>query len=269
MRYLSNLFIILVSFNGLPTFAAEDIEIGTVRIATGAYPPYYAASLPGGGPVAVNIMRACELANLDCVIEFLPWNRVLLVLEAGEIDMTFAWSITEERLNAYVFSREAVVFGHVSTFFIRSRFPNGIHFAKYQDLVGYTMLGDEGSWYAADFKKIGVDTVWIPIGANRWKMLEAGKGDAFLADTYQALYTLRRWDYGLSGAFKEEVGFTEKSYSDESEFYDRLMFSKANFDGRRQRIRDSMDKALDKLDIMTTVRKILDEQYSRDVLQVQ
>ena len=48
----------------------------------------------------------------------------------------------------------------MSVFFVKSKFPDGIHFTDYKDLVGYTMLGDKTDWYSADFKKFGVDTIW-------------------------------------------------------------------------------------------------------------
>ena len=108
MQYISNLVIFLISLNVLATYASEDIEIGTVKIVTGEYPPYYDASLPDGGPVAMNIMLACKAADLECKIDFLPWNRVNYMLEAGEIDMAFAFAKTEERMEIYVFSKEAV-----------------------------------------------------------------------------------------------------------------------------------------------------------------
>ncbi len=259
---------VLLSLHVLTTHAATDMEIGTVRIATGDYPPYYAASLPDGGPVAANIMIACKEANLDCKTDFLPWNRVVSMLEAGETDMTFAWSNTEQRRVKYVFSAEPVVFGPTVVFFSKRKFPNGIHFAEFKDLVGYTMLGDESSWYAADFKKFGVKTVWMSANANQWRMLELGRGEALIADAYQGLYTLRQ-QKRVSDEFMKHIGFTKQSTFKESEFNGYFMFSKSHFDKRKQRIRDSIDKAVKKLGIAATVSKILDEQYSRDAHQVQ
>jgi polar amino acid transport system substrate-binding protein len=268
MRYISNLVIFLISLNVLATYASEDIEIGTVRIATGSAPPYYDASLPGGGPLTMNIMLACKEANLECEIDFLPWNRAYSMLEAGEIDMAFSFSKNEERLKKFVYSREPVLIGTVSIFFIRSKFPNGIHFTEYEDLVGYTMLGFDPAWYAADFKKIGINTIWLLTNSNKWKMLLYGRGDALLADTYQGLYELRQHEQE-SDAFEGSIGFTVRSYTADSGLFDYIVFSRPHFDKRRQQIRDSLDQAFKKLDVATTVMKALDGQYSGDTHEVQ
>jgi len=183
MRYIINLVIIFISFNVAATYASDDTEIGTVKIVTGDWPPYYGASLPGGGPVAINIMLACKEANLKCELDFLPWNRVYYTLEAGEVDMAFSFAKTEERLVKYVYSQEAIHYFSDSIFFLKSKFPNGIHISEYKDLIGYTMLGDDPAWYAEGFKKAGVNTIWMLTGANKWKMLLLGRGDALISDT--------------------------------------------------------------------------------------
>jgi len=268
MRYISYIFITFISFNVVATYAAEDIEIGTVKIVTGDYPPYYSASLPDGGPVAMKIMLACKETNLKCEIEFLPWNRVYYTLEAGEVDMAFSFAKTEERLVKYVYSQEAISYFSDSIFFLKSKFPNGIHISEYKDLIGLKMLGDDPSWYAEGFKKVGVNTIWMLTGANKWKMLLLGRGDALLADTYQGLYELRQQEQA-SDAYTGRIGFTERSYTGESYLPDYLIFSKPHFDKRRQLIRDTIDQALEKLDTATIVMKALDEEYSGDTHQVQ
>jgi ABC-type amino acid transport substrate-binding protein len=190
-------------------------------------------------------------------------------LENGEADMAFSFAKTEERLKKYVYSRQPL-YSHYSDsiFFLKSKFPNGIHFGEYKDLVGYTMLGDDPSWYAEDFKKLGVDTIWLLTGANKWRMLLLGRADALLSDTYQGLYELREKEQA-SDAFKGRIGFKERTYPAEIKSIDYIIFSKPHFDNRTQLIRDSMDQALEKLDLQAAVTKVLDEQYSSDPHQVQ
>ncbi len=265
--YISKLIILLISCSILVTYASEDVEIGTVKIVTGDYPPYYASSLPGGGPIAIKIMLACKEANLKCKIDYFPWKRALAMIDAGNADLTFTWSITEERTQKYIFSREAVIFSSVAVFFKKSKFPDGIHFTEHKDLVGYTMLGDPTSWYAEDFKKLGVETIWMSGNANIWQMLRFGRAQAILLDTYYGLYTLKKDRHELD-ASAASIGFTKQHYTAESEFHEHLMFSKPHFNKRRQRIKDSLDKALKKLEIMTMVEKMLDEQYSGDAHEV-
>ena len=184
--------------------------------------------------------------------------------------MTFAWSYNEQRTKKYIFSREPVVFGPVGVFFIKSKFPKGIHFSEYKDLIDYTVLAQRPSWYESDFKKFGVRTIWMAPDANRWKMLLVGRGggEALLADVYEGLYSIQKQTQ-LSDASKQSIGYTVQSNVEESEFHGFLMFSKPHFDKRRQLIRDAMDKALKELDIMAAVGKSLDEHYSGDTHQVQ
>ncbi len=268
MRYIPYIIITLISFSVLTTYASDDTEIGTVKIVSGGYPPYYDASLPGGGPIAINIMLACKEANLECKIDFLPWNRVYDSLEAGEVDIAFSFAKTEERLEKYVYSREAVLSFSDAVFFLKSKFPNGIHFTEYEDLVGYTMLGFDPSRHSEGFKKSGVDTIWMITNANRWKMLLLGRADALLADTYQGLYELRQQEQE-SDAFEGSIGFTVRSYTADSGLFDYIVFSRPHFDKRRQLIRDLMDQALEKLNVKSAVSKVLDEQYSGDSHEVQ
>jgi len=245
-RHLNSFLIVLICFTVSAPLASEDIEIGPVIIATGEYPPYYASWLPDYGPVSINIMLACKEANLECKIEFYYWGRVIGMLEKGDIDFTFSYAITEERLKKYVFSREGVVYSPIAVFFVKKKFPEGIHFSEYKDLSGYKMLGYKRSWYAPDFKKFDVKTEWMPSNADRWKMLNFGRGgsEAFLADIFHALYELRHLE--LPDKLKENIGFTERSNFAVSENYDRLMFSRSRFDKRRQLIRDKMDRAIRK-----------------------
>ena len=268
MRYISHIFTTLISISVFTAYASEDTEIGTVKIVTGNWPPYYSALLPGDGPVAMNIMLACKEANLKCEIDFLPWNRVYYMLENDQVDIAFAYAKTEERLKKYVYSQQAVLYFSDSVFFIKSKFPNGIHFSEYKDLIGFKMLGDDPSWYAEDFKKVGVNTIWMITSSNKWKMLLLGRGDALLSDTYKGLYEVRQQEQA-SDAFKGRIGFTRNSYPAESIRPSYIIFSRPHFDKRRQQIRDSIDKALKKLDVANTVMKALDGQYSGDSHEVQ
>ncbi len=268
MRCIRNIAIILVSFNVVATYASEELDIGTVKIVTGDWPPYYGSLLPDGGPVAMNIMLACKEAKFDCNIDFLSWNRVWYTLEAGEADMAFAYAKTEERLEKYAYSRAAIHYFSESVFFLKSKFPNGIDFAEYKDLVGYTMLGHDPSWYAEGFKTSGVNTTWMLSTADKWKMLLLGRADALLSDVYQGLYELRQQEQA-SDAFKGHIGFTERSYTAESNVPDYIIFSKPHFDKRRQLIRDSLDQALMRMDVAATVASTLDDQYSGDAHEVQ
>jgi ABC-type amino acid transport substrate-binding protein len=189
-------------------------------------------------------------------------------LEAGDVDIAFAFAKTEERLEKYVYSREAVSSFSDAVFFLKSKFPNGIHFTEYEDLVGIKMLGDDPAWYAEGFKKAGVNTIWMMASSNKWKMLLLGRADALISDTYQGLYELRQQEQA-SDAFKGRIGFTERSHAGESDSTDYLIFSKPHFDKRRQLIRDTIDQALEKLDTATNVMKALDEEYSGDTHEVQ
>lgn len=237
-------------------------NIGQVRVATGKYRPYYGKNLIEGGPVTANIRFACKRAKLNCIFEFVEWDQVPIWLEAEKIDFTYTYSKTEDRLKKYVFSNEPVTTaGNTSIFYRKSAFPNGIHFREHKDLVGCAMLGSPGSWYAADFKELGVKTKWeyvIP-----WLALGSGKEgvEAYLTDTYVGLEELRLLDRE-SGDLIRDIAFSRQDSSGIEEEPGRLMFQKKHFDERKEFIRDALDKTFKKLNITNTIEMTMTREYA-------
>lgn len=76
----------------------------TLPLATGEWPPYASASLPGGGSATALVVAAFKHAGLDTSLEFLPWRRAEAYVVSGRAFATFPYQETPDRKGKFLFS---------------------------------------------------------------------------------------------------------------------------------------------------------------------
>ncbi|MGY3804002.1 substrate-binding periplasmic protein [Pigmentibacter ruber] len=75
-----------------------------IIILTGEYPPYSSQLIPGNGIAVEIVKKVCELANLNCSLQFLPWLRCEYLIENGKAFAAFPYAYSDERKEKYFYS---------------------------------------------------------------------------------------------------------------------------------------------------------------------
>lgn len=125
----------------------------TLRASHDAYGVYSYVDADGrAGGIDIEVIRAFA-EELDCYVTFveMPWTRILLAIEAGQLDMTSSASLTEERQRYARFSdpyRQAEV-----AVYVRRGESEQFQLSSLQDIVtaGMRLGVVTGYYYGEDF----------------------------------------------------------------------------------------------------------------------
>lgn len=75
-----------------------------IIILTGEYPPYSSQLIPGNGIAVEIVKKVCEVANLNCSLQFLPWLRCEYLVENGKAFAAFPYAYSDERKEKYFYT---------------------------------------------------------------------------------------------------------------------------------------------------------------------
>jgi polar amino acid transport system substrate-binding protein len=95
---------------------AQDLP-GSIVLTSGEWPPFYSASLPGGGFANRVIRESFALEGIAVDFLYLPWRRALATADHGPAVGSAGWLPMEERRRRFLFSDP--VFGSARVFFHR------------------------------------------------------------------------------------------------------------------------------------------------------
>ncbi|MFY0664785.1 MAG: transporter substrate-binding domain-containing protein [Natronospirillum sp.] len=125
-RMTGILIVVLIALCG-------SVQAETLRLVTGnQYPPFADENLPGGG-LATEIVRAAFAAvGRDLQVEFSPWQRGYRDALMGEVQGTFPYIPSADRVRDMVYSGPLI---RVRTLVI-SRSDNPVNYQHAGDLVG-------------------------------------------------------------------------------------------------------------------------------------
>jgi polar amino acid transport system substrate-binding protein len=162
----------------------------SILLTSGEWPPFYSASLPGGGFANRVIRESFALEGVSVDILFLPWRRALAMADHGPPVGSAGWLPMEEREKRFLFSDP--VFTSDRVFFHRKDVPfdwRGLEDVR--DLrVGITL----GSAEEFPFREIlaqGKGKVDVAVSyAAGMKMLIAGRVDVYACNKAVGLFIL-------------------------------------------------------------------------------
>ena len=107
-----------------------------IKLMTTEYPPYYAPSLPNGGPITELVVEAFRKVGHRASIDFVPWVRAMEYAKAGKVDgLHGAWH-SKEREQWFAFS-ERLPGGELVLFKRKGSQPD--MFTSYAELRPYTI----------------------------------------------------------------------------------------------------------------------------------
>jgi polar amino acid transport system substrate-binding protein len=123
---------------------AEPKPIIHVSLGSGDWPPLISPEARGFGPISQIVLESFEYAGITPSVRFWPWSRTLENLNSANIDASYAWRITDERLELYHYSDPVYDTGNV--FFYRKGYP--FDWETVEDLKGYKIAGVQDYAYS-------------------------------------------------------------------------------------------------------------------------
>ena len=164
--------ILVLYFCGISKIShSEDAK--TIMLATGEYPPYASAEMPGYGFVTEIISAAIKEMGYKPEYLFYPWKRCERSVKQGKAWATFPYGFTEERANDFLFSDVILVTS--SKFFYYKKHTQKIEWNTLADLKHYVIGGVLGYYYKVEFENAGLNVDYAPSETMSLKKLIHGR----------------------------------------------------------------------------------------------
>jgi polar amino acid transport system substrate-binding protein len=164
----------------------------SILLTSGEWPPFYSASLPGGGFANRVIRESFALEGIAADFLYLPWRRALEMADHGPAEGSAGWLPMEARERRFLYSDP--VFQSVRVFFHRRDVPFIWHTLEdVRDLrVGITLGSAEEFPFdeamAGGKGKLDVAGSYVA----GMKMLIAGRVDVYACNKAVGLFVLAR-----------------------------------------------------------------------------
>lgn len=138
MRIFIVLFLSVFCFN---------VQAEPLTFATGEYVPYAGENIPNQGISSMVVRAVFKELKQDIHLEFMPWKRVMMVVENGTVDGSFPWNANNERLKKNYFSMP------IHQYRIFSFTKKGSEYNTAKSLTGKTICIPDG-WDMAPFNPL-------------------------------------------------------------------------------------------------------------------
>ncbi len=166
----------------LPAAAGNAQEIAAV-FATGEWPPYTSAKLPGYGYATRIVSAACEAGGIKPEYRFYPWPRAEQMVTEGRAFAAFPYIVNAEKRDKYLIS-DVVLYG--TNYFVyyakNPRTPGPFRYDSLEDFRGYTVGLIRGDSFEKEFQQAGIDIESSNLVDNSIKMLALGRIDFYLGE---------------------------------------------------------------------------------------
>ena len=219
---------------------ATHAEAGRLlKVATGEWPPYLSAELPGSGCIASMVKEAFELEAYQVEYHFLPWSRGYIKTKQGHYDVNMYWYRSQQRDKDFMLSKQNISLERLGFYYLKSL---GLQGQSYAEFSGKTLVLNPGFTYP--------DKLWDEIKHNNIKVLEArtesqnfqlmfkGRADAtILTEKLASAY--------LSEVSQENSNKVQSAKEMKGFVTGHILFSKAVDD--TEALRDAFDRGFVKL----------------------
>lgn len=201
-----------------PAYGASHI----VKASTGDWPPHLSQEMSNGGPLLDKINQAFALEDTQLDVQWYPWKRAKLLVQANTVDVSFPWSKVAKSEKVFYFS-DPILESRVAFFHLKS-----VNFSwqDYNDLKGKTIGGMLG--YSRSEKLGALATQYgftfnpvISEMANLKKLL-LGRIDAFPCNVDVCMGLIRT----MPKEQAEQLTFNDQNYLSQHKLY--LIVSKTN-----------------------------------------
>ena len=184
MKYLTVVLLLLLSV----TSSALD-ALTPLPMATGEWPPFVSASLPGQGSFVVTLRKALARKGYEPQLTFTSWSRAERMVASGAVFAAFPYIHNAARAADNRFSAP-VMYSH-SVIFIRkedaARLP---HMDRLDDVKGLRFASPRGYWYEDLLLKHGAQIVYSADEMSAFKSLVSGFADAVIQNEEVGQYII-------------------------------------------------------------------------------
>jgi len=142
--------------------AAQAAAGHVLKVATGEWPPYLSAELPGYGCVAVMVKDAFESEGYQVEYHFLPWSRGYAKTKQGHYDVNMYWFRSKQRERDFLLSKNNISLERLGFYYLKSLGLQGDSYAEFQ---GKTLVLNPGFTYP--------DELWKQVALNGIEVIEA------------------------------------------------------------------------------------------------
>jgi len=163
-----------IAFLATILFVFSMAHADQIKVANNDWDPYNTKD--GGGLVDKIVKEAFALVGHDVVYVVLPWKRAYESVKAGETDITYPWSYTEERVTEIIFNKSPLIVNR-SVFW----YKKGTNFSwtEYGDLAKYDIGGMIGYSDTDQLEAEGVTVNKVKDEITNLKKLLVGRIDTF------------------------------------------------------------------------------------------
>ncbi|MBV8659578.1 MAG: transporter substrate-binding domain-containing protein [Burkholderiales bacterium] len=180
-------FAILLCLLSTSSFAGDVLT--PVPMATGEWPPFVSASLPGQGSFVVALRKAMARKGLEPQLTFTSWSRAEHMVASGAVFAAFPYIHNTARAASNRFSAP-VMYSH-SVIFIRkedaARLPR---IERLDDIKGLRFASPRGYWYEDLLLKHGAQIVYSADETSAFKSLVSGLADAVIQNEEVGRYII-------------------------------------------------------------------------------
>lgn len=221
------LFLLLT---GAHTSLSSGNEV--VTFAIGEYPPYTSALNPDARVLENLVTAVFKEQSINVEYKHYPWKRSIALARNGDVDGTFPWPKTSDRLRDFHFSDEAVyqdqlVFWHLRSTPFDWNIAEDLREYKFGVTVGYTRTHEF-------LKSLGIKVDTAVSEVSNFKKLLAGRIDVYRTSRVVGTFHVDN----LFGAASRRRFVFHPKISDNSDFF--LLFSRKTDRGKQLKKEYSM-----------------------------
>ncbi|GLR11745.1 hypothetical protein GCM10007907_05350 [Chitinimonas prasina] len=159
-----------------PGLMAVAEPLRPVVMATGEWPPYTSASLPGNGLLCDLVEQAMARAGARPVWRFVSWPMVEKLVLEGQALAGLPYVRTQERAQRFDFSVPLHA-GRTMLFYRVGSHAQQGHPKSLAELSRYKLAGPRGYWWEAELNRMGAELLYTSDEAAAFKVLAAGRVD--------------------------------------------------------------------------------------------
>lgn len=163
-----------------------------LRVGTGHWAPYVEQSAADGGALVRLLRAVLAEAGYDMKLSYYPWDRNILLLRQGQLDLLLPYSCGPQRL-VYALCSDPLTYGEMVLFHHRSQ---SLDWQAINDLKGLRIGTTLGYSYGETFDRaVEAGELTTEVGRNEetsFRLLAYRRLDAYVQDRAVGYHTLRQ-----------------------------------------------------------------------------
>lgn len=204
MRQFFSVALLLWGLN----YSQAHADNGKIVLATANWEPYISENRPEHAKFSDIVSAVFKEMGLEITYIFAPWKRVEAIVEHGGAFAGIPYSYTEERHKTFDYS-EPIMNSSYVFFYNKKAYPQGISYAKLEELARYRISGVTGYWYDGLFAKAKLNVEYVTSDEQGIIKLYANRVDLAATDDLVGWLLIKKLypkDVAQFGVIKKPFG---------------------------------------------------------------